>query len=204
MLTLHHCPHSRSTRIIALLAEMGIAKQVEIHRVTVRRQDGGGGIDPTNPHPEGKVPILDHDGALISETAAIINYLTELFPKTGFAPERGDARRGEYLTWLHWYGAVMEPVVIFTAAELAHPFLATTFRGIPEVSARLSKALAAQPYLLGESYSAADLLVHSPYARFRDLTPQDPKVSDWLARCMARPSASYAAEFDAKLVAALP
>jgi len=58
MPTLYHAPQSRSTSILVLIEEMGIADRIDIREVTVARQDGNGGRDPRNPHPEGKVPYL--------------------------------------------------------------------------------------------------------------------------------------------------
>lgn len=202
MLTLYHAPHSRSSRLITLIDEMSIRDQIEIKLVTIPRQDGSGGRDPANPHPEGKVPALVHDGTLITESAAIILYLTALFPGSGLAPKPGDPRRGEYLSWLFWYGNVMEPVLIFDAAGLSHPYLSATFRGVPEVTARIAKALEHQPYLLGQDYSAADLLVHSPYAWFTDATPDIPAIRDWVARCQAREAVARTRASDAAAMAA--
>ncbi|UCU92960.1 glutathione S-transferase family protein [Hydrogenophaga taeniospiralis] len=139
--------------------------------------DGSGGGDPANPHPEGKVPALLHDQTLVTESAAVIHHLTQLFPDTGMAPRPDDPRYSAYLTWLYWYGNVMEPVIIFEAAQIRHDWLYTTFRG------------------------AADLLVHSPYAWFKEATPDDELIRDWVARCMARPSAARTAASDAALKA---
>ncbi|HEX9858055.1 MAG TPA: glutathione binding-like protein, partial [Paracoccaceae bacterium] len=134
--------------------------------------------------------------------AAVILYLTALFPDSGLAPKPGDPRRGEYLSWLFWYGNVMEPVLIFAAAGLEHPYLSATFRGVPEVTARIARALEHQPYLLGEEYSAADLLVHSPYAWFTDATPDVPAIRDWVARCQAREAVARTRASDAAALAA--
>ena len=201
MLTLIHAPQSRSSRIVTLITEMGITDQVTTRIVTIPRLDGSGGRDPANPHPEGKAPALIHDGTLITESAAVILYLTALFPESGMAPKAGTARYGEYLTWLQWYGSVMEPVMVFAAAGLDHPYLHRTFRGIPEVTARIAAALAKGPYLLGDTYSAADLLVQSPYAWFADTTPDVPVIQDWVARCQARPSVTRTRADDAALMA---
>ena len=202
MLTLYHAPHSRSSRIVTLIDEMGIADKVRILNVTIPRQDGTGGRDPVNPHPEGKVPALEHDGTLITESAAIILYLTALFPEADLAPKPGHALRGTYLTWLFWYGSVMEPVLIFDAAGLAHPYLQATFRGTPEVTARIAAALEFKPYLLGNTFSAADLLIHSPYAWFTEATPDLPVIRDWVARCQARPAVARTRASDAAQLAA--
>lgn len=204
MLTLFHAPSSRSSRIVTLIDEMGIQEHVRIVPTHIARVDGSGRADAANPHPEGKVPALLHDHTLITESAAVIHYLTQLFPDTGLAPRPGDARYGEYITWLYWYGNVMEPVIIFEGAQIKHDWLTTTFRGTAEVQARLRAALAKGPWLLGERYSAADLLVHSPYAWFREATPDDPVIRDWVARCMDRPSVARTAARDAALKAAAP
>lgn len=187
MLTLFHAPKSRSTRIVTLIEEMGIADQVDVRITDIPRMDGTGAADPANPHPEHKVPALLHDGTLITETAAVKLYLTALFPDSGLAPKPGDPRRGDYLTWLFWYGSVMEPVLILEAAGLSHPYLTQAIRDSSAVEARLKAALSKGPWLLGDRFSAADILVHSPYAWFGN-TPDDPLIADWVARCMARPA----------------
>ncbi|MDO8984037.1 glutathione S-transferase family protein [Cypionkella sp.] len=188
MLTLFHAPQSRSSAIVTLLDEMGITDKVEIRPVAILRMDGSGGVDPSNPHPEGKAPALLHDGHLITERGAIMLHLTTLFPDAGLAPPVGAPLWGEYLTWLSWYQGVLEPVLVMGALGLDHPGIARTFRGHPEAAARINAALQKGPWLLGETFSAADLLVHSPYAWFKDVTPDDPLIRDWVARCMARPA----------------
>jgi glutathione S-transferase len=201
MLTLFHAPNSRSSAIITLIDEMGIADWIDIRAVTIPRQDGSGGRDPMNPHPEGKVPALVHDGHVITERGAIILHLTTLFPDSGLAPTAGSPAWGSYAGWLTWYHGVMEPVLVHEYAKLSHPALDATFRGHAEVAARLSAALANGAWLLGDSYSAADLLVHAPYAWFGDATPDNPLIRDWVERCKARPARQRTIEADQKLMA---
>lgn len=197
MLTLYHSPRSRSSRIIRLIDELDIWTEVDIRIVSITHNDGTGEHDPKNPHPEGKVPLLVHDGVEIWESNAIILYLTDLFPKTGMGPVAGDPLRGRYLSWLAWYGNVVEPVLVFGAAELSHPILDVTFRGLPEMTARLASALEDAPFLMGEQFTAADLLLVSPFIWFPDVTPDQPAIKAWIKRCEARPSAKKMAEFDA-------
>lgn len=201
MLTLFHAPRSRSSRIIRLLDELCAQEEVEIRTVTIPRQDGSGGADPANPHPEGKVPMLVHDGTKIRESNAIILYLTDCFPKNGFAPIVGDTDRGAYLSWLAYYGNVVEPVMVFQAAGLTHPYLDTTFRGMAELTAHLTEALENKPFLLSDQFSAADLLMVSPFTWFPDATPDVAAIRDWVARCEERPSAARTAAYDESLMA---
>ena len=202
MLTLYHAPNSRSTSVVQLLHELGITDQVTVREVTIPRQDGTGGRDPANPHPEGKVPCLLHDGAVLTERGCIILYLTNLFPGTGMAPEPGTPEHAAFLTWLFWYGSVMEPVLILDWAKITHPALTAALRGQPEVIARLRAALQKGPWLLGQDYSAADLLCHSPWAWFPEGMPEDELIRDWVARCQARPAAERSRARDAAAMAA--
>lgn len=195
MLTLFHSPNSRSTRVVALLRELGALDAVTIERVTIPRQDGSGSRDARNPHPDGKVPYLVHDGVGIAESSAIMLYLADLFPDAGLSIPPGHAQRGAYLSWFAFYAGVVEPVMVLEAVGLSHPALQATFRDGEAMRRRLRTALAEGPFLCGDRFTAADLLLHSPYAWFGK--PGDPVLDAWVERCMARPGAAFATEFDA-------
>lgn len=188
MLTFYHAPQSRSSAIAVLIEEMDIARQIDMRVVSIPRMDGTGTRDPSNPHPEGKAPVLVHDGHVITERGAVMLHLTTLFQDAGLAPVVGTPEWGSYITWLIWYQGVMEPALIHDFAGLTHPALTATFRGVPEITARIAKALETGPWLLGEQFSAADILVHSPYAFFEGSTPDVPAIHDWVERCKARPA----------------
>ncbi len=200
MLTLFHAPNSRSSAIVSLIDDMGITDWVKTRIVDIPRQNGSGRRDPVNPHPEGKVPVLVHDGQVITERGAIILHLTTMFPDSGLSPAVGTPEWGAYVSWLSWYQGVMEPVLVLDYAQLSHPALTATFRGHAEVTARLSAALQKGPWLLGDHYSAADLLVHSPYAWFSDATPDDPLIRNWVDRCKSRPARLRTIEGDREMM----
>ena len=56
MITLVHAPRSRSSAFLWLLEEVG--EPYGIQYATIRRSDGSGNLDASNPHPHGKVPVL--------------------------------------------------------------------------------------------------------------------------------------------------
>lgn len=196
MFTLYHAPNSRSSRIVRLIMELGVLDQIDIRIVDIARNDGSGGADPKNPHPEGKVPLLVHDGVEIRESNAIMLYLTDLIPASGLGRSVGEPDRGSYLGWLAWYGNVLEPVLVLQAAELSHPILDITFRGVPEALARLTAQLEKTPFLLGDSFSAADMLMVSAFTWSPEMAPDNPVLREWIARCQARPSAQATVDFD--------
>lgn len=201
MLTLYHSPESRSSRIIRLIDELDAFDEIDIQLAQIARQDGRIIGEGPSPHPDGKVPYLVHDGVGICESNAIMLYLTELFPQAGMAPAPGDPQRGAYLSWLAWYGNVVEPVMVMGATGLSHPILDFTFRGKPEIAARLANTLKDAPYLLGERFSAADLLLVSPFTWFPETAEGQPAVKDWIARCEARPSAERTLRYDKAIIA---
>jgi glutathione S-transferase len=183
MVTLYHAPRSRSSRMIWLLEELGAP--YEVVPVDIQRRGGVGARDPKNPHPDGKVPALVHDGRLVTESIAIALYLTDLFPANGIGPLPGDPKRGEYLTWLAYYAGVMEPVLIDRERQAEEA---------GKVDRRVVGALEKAPYLLGDRFflgdrfSAADILLASLMQFARNFLPSAKVLDEFLARVTARPA----------------
>lgn len=190
MLTLFHAPRSRSTRFLWLLEELGAP--YEIVRVDIKRGDGSGARDSRNPHPHGQVPALLDDGILVTESAAIALYLTDSHPQAGLGPTIGDRLRGPYLSWLAYYAGVLEPTVTNhwkgrTATDAADK---AAYEALDE---RLRTTLEQQgPWLLGERFSAADILFLSLLQFARQMLPAHGVYDDWLARANARPALARA------------
>ena len=69
MITLYHCPRTRSSRIIWLLEEIGAPYTIAPVTI-VRPMEGSGDPDAHNPHPDKRVPALAHNGALLAESVA--------------------------------------------------------------------------------------------------------------------------------------
>ena len=196
MLRLIHSPQSRSSRIIWLLEELGAPYEVEY--VTIKRADGSGASDPSNPHPDKKVPAIVHDGEVVTESAAIVLYLTDLFPEAGLGPLPGEPGRAAYLSWLAYYAGVAEPVMAFEVAKLGdHPMLRGTFRGLEEMNRRLVETLGKSPYLLGETFSGVDILFASIGQGARMMLPDGEVIDSYLERCQDRPALARALSKDA-------
>jgi glutathione S-transferase len=183
MLTLIHAPNSRSMRFLWLLEELGTPYEVQY--VNIQRGDGSGAKDPANPHPHKQVPALIHDGVLVTESAAIALYLTDAFPAAGLGPVVGDRRRGPYLTWLAYYAGVLEPAVAANWRKTTDPRELETFEIMDH---HLKTTLEAGPWLLGDSFSAADILFVSMLQFSRALLPPHKVYDDYLAKANARPA----------------
>ena len=163
--------------------------------VTIRRADGSGARDPRNPHPDRKVPALLHDGRLVTESAAICLYLSDAFPRAVLGPAPGDPRRAEYLTWLFYYGGVIEPVVIAKATGRTDKDPAEK-EAYDAMESRLRGALERGPYLLGAAFSSADILLASVFQWGPQWMPQGAPFDAYLKRLSARPALARATQKD--------
>lgn len=191
MLTLHHASKSRSSRILWLLEELGAEYQVNY--VEILRNDGTGSVDPTNPHPLKQVPAITVDGAVVVESVMIILYLTDRYP--GLAPAVGDPKRAEYLGWLGLYNGVLEPVI---SAKFRGDVTAVQADAYAALDRRWREALDRAPYLLGDSFTAVDILFGSLLQFYRAAMPQYPIYDAYLARIGERPALARAMTKDAR------
>jgi len=188
MITLYHRPKSRSTRFIFLLEELEAPYTVQL--VSTRNRDGSGAADPANPHPHGKVPAISDDGVVVFESPAIALYLTDRFPQKRLGPLAGEADRGAYLSWLAYYTGVLEPSLMskFMSVEVPRGTAGWVAleEALPAVLGRLSRG----PYLLGERFSAADVLYGTTFAMFAQapIMPKSAIIEEYVKRIVARPA----------------
>lgn len=196
MLTLFHAPMSRSTRFLWLLEELGAPYKVRY--VSIPRRDAPDAQpDPANPHPDKKVPALVHDGALVHESAAIALYLTDAFPQAGMGPLPGDPKRAEYLTWLAYYAGVIEPTMVLRFSGMPAMDGPGGWGRPAAMEAKLKGAFDPGPYMLGERFSALDILIGSMGQWSREMLPPGEAVDAYLKRIGERPALARAMAKDA-------
>jgi glutathione S-transferase len=201
-LTFFHAPNSRSGSARILLEELGVDYKLHVLNFKKNEQRAPGYLAI---NPMGKVPAIQHGGALVTEQAAIFIYLADLFPQAGLAPALDDPQRGPYLRWLAFYGSSFEPAVVDLAMkrEPAPPSMCP-YGDYDTMLATLTGQLRAGPWLLGERFSAADILWGSALAwttAFK-LVPELPEIMAYVERVKTRPAARRAAALDAELAAA--
>ena len=198
MIKLYHSPNSRSTGILSLLRLMGKEDEVQIETVHIKRYGGLGEIDPKNPHPEGKVPLLEVDGRTIRERAAILLWLTDHFDSP-LGRGSDDPARGDYLSWLFYYGNVVEPILYLTYLDMAdNAMIHEWCRDQATMFKTLETALTDKAFLVDDRFSAADLLVSAPFQWFPELIPEKGLVRDWFDRCMAAQDIAFIEAYEAE------
>lgn len=202
-LTLYHASPSRSGVIHWMLEEIG--EPYDLHVLNLKsgenRQPEYLAINPM-----GKVPALKHGDAIVTEVAAIACYLADAFPQAGLNVPVGDPRRGAYLKWLFFAPGVIEPLMMDRAfkREQEPPRSAIGYGDEKTALDVLAKALTPGPFLLGEDFSAADIVVGSilRYAMGFGLIPDHPEFTAYVARFTNRPAFKRAAEKDQEIIRA--
>jgi glutathione S-transferase len=200
--TLYHSPNTRSTGALILLEELGAPYDLRVLNMKAgeQRQPGYLAVNPM-----GKVPALKHGAALVTEQVAVYLYLADLFPETGLAPAIGDPLRGPYLRWMVFYAASFEPAVVDRFRKVdPGPQAMLPYGDFDTMLATVLAQLAGGPYLLGERFSAADVLWGTAlgWTTMFDIVPKRPAIMDYVGRIGSRPAALRVRGKDAELAAA--
>jgi glutathione S-transferase len=178
MLMLYHAPGQLSSRMVWLLEEL--QADYEIVPTHFPNADGSG-ADPRNPHPHGYAPALLHDGQLVTETGAIALYLTDLFSQSDVGVPVGHALRGAYLSWLFYQVGMTEPLVNMKTAQLLQHF--SPYARLNDVMmGHIEHTLAAGPWMLGERFTAVDILYIPLFERLRVLLGPSTAIDAYVAR----------------------
>jgi glutathione S-transferase len=193
---LYWSPRTRSSRALWMLEEVGAPYE----RAPVDLKNGG----QHNPayhaiNPMEKVPALECDGAYVAESGAIIAFLADQFPQAGLAPPIGDVSRGRYLQWL-FFSPMIEMAITQKFANVQMPEHSAGWGSFDKVFNVLSEVLSASPYMLGEKFSAADIMIGSDLHFVIDLfkmLPPRPEFIAYLERCRSRPAYLRAQKIEA-------
>lgn len=201
--TFFHAPQTRSGGTLALFEELGAPYELHVLNIKageLRRPEY------LSINPMGKVPAIRHGDALITEQAAVFMYLADLYPEAKLAPPIGDPQRGPYLRWMVFYGSCFEPALIDKSMQRTPATPSTSPYGDFDTMLKtLTDQLGGGPYLLGETFGAADVLWGSAlnWTLHFKLVPELPVLRAYVDRIQTRPAIQRAAKKDAELLAGL-
>jgi glutathione S-transferase len=205
-LTLYHASPSRSAITLWMLEETGAPYDIQLLSLAENEQNKPAYLAI---NPMGKVPALKvDDGAdsvIVTEVAAICAYLADEFPDKKLAIPIGDLRRGVYFKWLFFAPGVVEPAVqdkLFPRKEPPRP-TAIGWRDLDTVLDIVAKGLGPGPYIFGEQFTAADVVVGSliNWGMMFGFVPKRPEFEAYAGRLNARPAAQRAQAKDKALAA---
>ena len=141
--------------------------------------------------------LVDGDLAMF-ESAAICMYLADKFPEKRLAPPIGTPARGRYYQWMVYTMATLEPAVMqiflntvmLPEAERS-PAAAEKGRAMFAERVRvLEQALTGRTFILGEQFSAADVMIGSTlvWAGMMGLIGSYPQIEAYVNRLSERPA----------------
>jgi len=195
MLKLYHSAQSRSVRPRWLLEEIG--EPYELVRLDFSKQEHKS-PQYLRIHPHGVVPALVDGDLALMESAAICAYLADKFPAARLAPAVGTPERGRYYQWMFYAMATLEPPVIqvflhtirLPEAERSAAVAEQNRAAFAQVAEVISGALAGRSFLLGEQFSAADVMIGSTlvWSQFMGMLADQPVLADYVQRLAARPA----------------
>lgn len=186
-ITLYHHPFSRAASTLWALEEVGVPYDLRFVDFRTNEQKSP---DILSMNPMGKLPILVDGNAVVTEVAAIALYLADRYAPGKLAPAIDDPARGTYLRWSFFAPSVIEPG---SMAKSAHWEFKPSSVGWGDHAAMLDaleKALTPGPYILGDRFSMADVILGGTVGymlRFGMLEAR-PVWNEYVERISARPA----------------
>jgi glutathione S-transferase len=186
-----HTPHSRSTRVVWALEEIGAP-----YAVTQLTREERRGPEHRARHALGRVPLIEDEGRYLFESGAIVLALADRHPDAGlnFAP--GTRERELVYQWVLFVMAELEPPIVEVRdtreADPARAAAATERFG--EAAALVERALDGRAFLVGDRFSAADIMVGEVlgFARAVGLLERFPALEAYMTALYARPAFAVA------------
>jgi glutathione S-transferase len=192
---LYYSPQTRAGRPRWLLEEIGEAYEImpmDLHKGEHKKSDY------MKIHPHGAVPALVDGDLALFESAAICMYLADRFPAKKLAPEVGTPARGLYYQWMVYSMATLEPpvldvflhTVMLPEAERSPAVVDKARATFATVGGVLSNALTGRTFILGDRFSAADVMIGSTlaWAGFMGLLSDHPTLQGYVKRLQERPA----------------
>lgn len=192
-LTLYYMPRTRSERVRWTLDELGLAYQVKF--IDLFKGEGNR-AEYRAVHPLGQLPALLIDGQAMFESGAIVHWLAEAMPGSGLAPPVDHPARQRFDQWMYFaatsletpawervlHGKILPGEQAVTAII---PFARQQYQAALQV---LDQALADQDYLLGNAFTAADIMAGYLLPWFPEDLDGLPVLQAYLERLQQRPA----------------
>jgi glutathione S-transferase len=188
---LYYSPAACSLAAHIAAREAGVP--VELIKVDIGNHTLDDGTDFYTVNPRGYVPALQlDDGTLLTEVAAIVQYLGDLAPASGVVPAAGTMDRVHLQEWLTFISSELHKVFSpwLWHKETAESTKQAVKERLAVRFAEMDRRLAKQPFLLGERFSVADAyaftIVNWSHLLMVSLKPY-PALAAYMARIAARP-----------------
>jgi glutathione S-transferase len=198
-LIVHHLNNSRSQRILWLLEELGLPYEIRHYQ-----RDAVTNLAPPelcSIHPLGKSPVIEEDGQLVFESAAIVEYICERHNGAHLVPKRGTDDHIRYLEWLHFAeGSAMTPILlnlyVGRLGEGGTPLRPRIDQQLQSHFQYMEDRLLPSGYFVGDGLTGADIMMSFPAEAAVKMghAADKPKLAAYVAAIHARPAYQAALE----------
>lgn len=196
MIIIHHLLVSQSERVIWLMEELGLPYELKSY--------------PRDPqtrlahpvflelHPLGSAPVIQDGDVTMGESLAIFSYILDLYGDGKLRIAPGQPGYSDFIYWFHYSNAGLMPQMmqhIFATLSGGggdNPLSAMMKERFGRHLGMINDRLADNDYLAGDTFTAADILVHFPFGTMSAFAPVDlgayPHIRSWLERISERPA----------------
>ena len=192
---LYYSPGACSLASHIALYETGLP--FEIDRLIKTTKMTVGGEDFMQINPKGYVPTIKlDDGSILTEGAAVLQYIADQKPDSGLAPKAGTIERYRLQEWLTFISSeIHKSFSPFFNKDATEEVKTNSRNHLIKRLAYVETQLANNPYLMGDHFTVADAYMFvvvnwSNHVGF-DLGPF-PKIQEYLARIAVRPAVQAA------------
>jgi glutathione S-transferase len=195
MITIYGSANSRSIRVTWMMEELG--KDYQFSNIDFSKGESQSAKFLAI-NPAGKVPALSDNDLLLTESAAIVSYLGDKFQRTDLVPAAGTTDRGRYDQWCYFAMTELEqPLWTLGKHRFAIPAKYRVADIIPTAEWEFQQALklfslglAENDYILGQQFSAADILLTQTlmWAAAFNQKIEQPNLRHYFEKIQQRPS----------------
>ena len=191
---LFYSKQTRSSRIVWLLEEAGI--DYEMVPIEMGAEDQP--ADFLAASPLRKVPAIEDGDVAMADSAAIAIYVSDRYPNAGLGPSINDPLRGQFLFWTMYTPAVLEPAMAEKISGAEPNPRSHGWGSFDLMIETLERQLSPGPWLLGDQFSAADIVTGSSvvYLRMFGMLPESELLNAYADRCLERPAYQAALQMD--------
>jgi glutathione S-transferase len=158
MLKVYGMPDTRSTRVLWVLEE---ANKVDLGKGEARQENY------LKLNPSGKIPTLIHDDLILTESAAICTYISDLFPDSNLIPAYKTSERAVYNQWCYFAMTELEQPLwsmakhrsVLPKEHRIREMLITANYEFEKILDVFSLRLRDREFLVGDRFTCADLIV---------------------------------------------
>ncbi|UCD67844.1 MAG: glutathione S-transferase family protein [Betaproteobacteria bacterium] len=194
MLKIYHAPRTRGFRIVWLCEELGTPYQIVPVDMSPKYRASP---EWRSLNPVGKVPVMSDGDMTIFESGAMLQYVLDKYGEGRLQPQPGTNEHGIYLQWL-WFAEATFSRPLGEIVNHNREFADNPLKPvIDEMKTRarlcaqaLDAALAEKSWIIGETFSAADIMLGLSLRSYQRLMNEDfpGNVAPYWTRLTARPA----------------